>query len=100
VIYCLILGSHGGEFEERYQKPVGRMRQAELLAVIYLAYFSTLTTEALRFFETSVDFYRATRRYIPEEVFLKLVHFQRSDFAKYLTKILLAILVPPQSYMD
>jgi hypothetical protein len=48
--------------------------------VSFLAYSPTLKMEAICSFETSVDFQRTTRRYIPEDNALRNIFFDKVMF--------------------
>jgi hypothetical protein len=54
------------------------------MLVSYLAYSSTLKMEATCSSETSVDFQRITRRYIPEERALRLKYLLYIRFRRIL----------------
>jgi hypothetical protein len=57
------------------------------MLVSCLAYSSTLKVEVIRSSETSVDFQRITRRYIPEDK--RTLHNYRCDNLKYYTLMVL-----------
>jgi hypothetical protein len=67
VVRCRVWGPHIGGYEESFENQPTFRRTCRLHSQHNLAYSSTLKMEATCSSETSVDFQRITRRYIPEE---------------------------------